>query len=444
MSLAEIEALEKELKTKLQLISKASPLRGGVSTDDLPPPLHLQDSNSHSFSKEDVRDAAKEARKITKKGRRQSGANYFANLKHLVEIRETIQAEHKKQREEVESRYTTRCQTLADSLVAIKSQCDIDKKRLGKSVSALLEGTLIQIPDDVWSQRTDKPPKSKEEEILSKELLRSGLAKISQAISRVSSPAASSPIVIMEGCVNGDPLDIDDNGKSQLQNWKQRKKKQKKQKKKQIRQEKRALRKQIYVALRVKNNPISVPCMDKHSQNRKIILGGGNNIGNCSTIHRHCCYTGKAAKENILEVFPFLTLSQAKYALELNDDNIEDTTNWLLSKEGASLEWAKSVEEKEDTSGRGELSSSPSSSSKIVTARGEPRLDTMRRLDKKYARRHSLRDDKGALMSGARENTDIGYLPLSVVRRKWNGKSAFAAAGVYKMVKDLIELPDLR
>jgi len=383
MSLAEIEALEKELKTKLQLISKASPLRGGVSTDDLPPPLHLQDSNSHSFSKEDVRDAAKEARKITKKGRRQSGANYFANLKHLVEIRETIQAEHKKQREEVENRYTTRCQTLADSLVAIKSQCDIDKKRLGKSVSALLEGTLIQIPDDVWSQRTDKPPKSKEEEILSKELLRSGLAKISQAISRVSSP------------------DIDDDGKSQLQNWKQRKKKQKKQKKKQIRQEKRALRKQ-------ENNT------RRREQHR-----------------------GKAAKENILEVFPFLTLSQAKYALELNDDNIEDTTNWLLSKEGASLEWAKSVEEKEDTSGRGELSSSPSSSSKIVTARVlGASLDWILCV--------GLTDDKGALMSGARENTDIGYLPLSVVRRKWNGKSAFAAAGVYKMVKDLIELPDLR
>lgn len=367
----EVAQLQKDLKSKLISMAASSPSMASPCPSNMPLQLHLAEENSGGSKC--VTGNSHEARKITKnigrKARRSSGADSLGHLKFLMTQRESLKHESQIARDQVVTKYSNKAKSLSDSLIAIKEKCSKCHGEVERTLSRLLEGRYLVVPSSEWAERTDRPLNAgKRRLLLDTGTLRQGLVEIIRAISRGKPEASFHP--------NDYKL------------------------KKRMHSSKKSNRS--------KRGPQSAPK---------------------GTTRRRESLRESMAVEQIMPVFPFLTKNQAKFALLQCGDDAQTTINWLLSKNGSSLDWACRVEpDPVPTSINSEKSREESLVVKILGARTRW-LYCVAMLDQ----------NRNPLQT---ENAELGYLPMQILVNKQNGTN-FGSSEIAAEVKVCCELPDL-
>mmetsp|Transcript_360 Transcript_360/g.924 ORF Transcript_360/g.924 Transcript_360/m.924 type:complete len:363 (+) Transcript_360:151-1239(+) len=358
-----IQKLERELQDKLKILEASSPAIIPNETNVAPPKLALSKNSNNQQQQSNTRRNKVRLVKQMKKGWHGS-ATSLVQLKNLMELRQSTKLDHKQTRDEAVAKYSSRADSLSNSLATIKKKYDEVEGNLKSRLGKLLEGLLIKVPVHEWNKRLDKPPKGVNKEVFSKETLKGGLPKICAVLSKLPSSGSDRKSGFKQ--YHGQPR---------------------------TRQESRRLKKQ------------------SRNENRT---------------RRREAHRETLAKSSILEMFPYLTLNQAKFALARCKDDVERTTNWLLSKDGSGLEWAREVQEPQEFSPNGDEPASTFVTLRILGASFE------------WIYCAGVLNENLASYRGS--NVPVGYLQMSVC----SDPTIFAGPKLYKKVNEEWKMPDLR
>ncbi|GAB5370215.1 hypothetical protein AAMO2058_001473400 [Amorphochlora amoebiformis] len=319
--------LEEKLKRKLRLIAEASPHISSKASDLPPPDLSLNSGQQPDPAprriSEEQREAVKMAKKLSKRksSKRNSGATSLSHLKFLMTHNEDLKVIVEKSRREAIEKYDLRSETIKNSYLAVKKECDEDIALLRKKLSRLLDGCLLEIPNTLWLKRTDTPPNGPSREILTPKTLQGGILSIRTKLERTQSYLRA----------NSDSK-LGEEFRSNRRHSKGKKGKKKSKEEKRIERQQRIERAQ-----------------QKRSGRRSIKTSkspkppsGKSDVAKSSMRRRDLAREEDA--KTLLGVFPYLTKAQAIYALRQRG-SVQSTTEWLLSKDPASLDWANHVKD---------------------------------------------------------------------------------------------------
>mmetsp|Transcript_9317 Transcript_9317/g.13982 ORF Transcript_9317/g.13982 Transcript_9317/m.13982 type:complete len:447 (+) Transcript_9317:1998-3338(+) len=446
--MGDIAELEKELKRKLLLLSSPGEENDGDVSE------FSVTSSSASFEKKqgmEQRKAVRIAKQISKRGKRNSGLQSFQHLKSLYLNLEVLESQKQAASDQVIEKYNNRVKAVCDTLRSIKSECNDKIKGIRGELSKVLEGKLVVVPLRIWSSRTDTIPKSSErraKEILTDDVLSGGLMKIKDAMARASqnyaqrldekakdrrkypkdSPSRGLGTISSR---SGTSSSRSGTSSSRLRNLSSRtdeKLRDRRKKGKDVTprglrgynprpdEKAKSRRKNTGSLVDLTSSPLSSARKRGKKQNKQ-----ARKVSNST--RRREAQREESAKE-IRNVFPFLTVSEAKVALKRCNDSVEDTVKMLLSKDSATQEWARHVSESHKGKG--------SKSNHFVVARvlgaGFDWLYLAGIIDatgKAYPR-----------MTG-----ELGYVPMEVFKTR---EVKFADERTQKKVKDLTVLPNIR